>query len=119
MRVLNNLPQTDLRTVAAAARAYEAAGYDGAMTAENKHDPFLAHAIASVNTERMQLGTSVAIAFPRSPMIVANAAWDLQNASRGRFVLGLGPQIRPHNERRFSVPWSPPAPRIRQGCRSK
>ena len=114
MRVLNNLPQADLRTVAAAAKAFEAAGYDGVMTAENKHDPFLAHAVAAVNTERMQLGTSVAIAFPRSPMVTANLSWDLQNASRGRFVLGLGPQIRPHNERRFSVPWTPPAPRIRE-----
>ena len=114
MRVLNNLPQADLRTVAIAARAFEAAGYDGVMTAENKHDPFLAHAVAAVNTERMQLGTSVAIAFPRSPMVTANLSWDLQNASRGRFVLGLGPQIRPHNERRFSVPWTAPAPRIRE-----
>ena len=114
MRVLNNLPQADLRTVADAAKAFEAAGYDGVMTAENKHDPFLAHAVAAVTTERLQLGTSVAIAFPRSPMVVANAAWDLQNASRGRFVLGLGPQIRPHNERRFSVPWTAPAPRIRE-----
>jgi probable F420-dependent oxidoreductase len=56
----------------------------------------------------------VAIAFPRSPMVVANACWDLQNASRGRFVLGIGPQIRPHNERRFSVPWTAPAPRLRE-----
>ncbi len=114
MRVLNTLPQTDLRTTAAAAQASEAAGYDGLLTMENKHDPFLAHAIAAVNTDRVELGTSVAIAFPRSPMVVANAAWDLQNASRGRFVLGIGPQIRPHNEKRFSVPWTAPAPRLRE-----
>ena len=111
MRVLTSLPQDDLRKTAAAAQAAEAAGYDGALTMENKNDPFLAHAIAAVSTERMQLGTSVAIAFPRSPMVVANASWDLQIASRGRFVLGIGPQIRPHNERRFSVPWTAPAPR--------
>ena len=86
----------------------------GLLTMENKHDPFLAHAIAAVNTERVELGTSVAIAFPRSPMVVANACWDLQNASRGRFVLGIGPQIRPHNEKRFSVPWTAPAPRLRE-----
>lgn len=114
MRVLNTLPQADLRAAAAAAKASEAAGYDGLLTMENKHDPFLAHAIAAVSTDRVELGTSVAIAFPRSPMVVANACWDLQNASRGRFVLGIGPQIRPHNEKRFSVPWTAPAPRLRE-----
>ncbi len=113
MRLLTPLPQDDLRDVPEAARAAEAAGYDGLTTAENKHDPFLALAVAGVATERIGLETSVAIAFPRSPMVVANAAWDLQIASRGRFVLGIGPQIRPHNERRFSVPWSAPAPRLR------
>ena len=114
MRVLNTLPQGDLRTTAASAIASEAAGYDGLLTMENKHDPFLAHAIAAVNTRKVELGTSVAIAFPRSPMFVANLSWDLQNASRGRFVLGIGPQIRPHNEKRFSVPWTAPAPRLRE-----
>ena len=114
MRVLNNLPQADLRMTAAAAIAAEQAGYDGLLTMENKHDPFLAHAIAAVSTEHVELGTSVAIAFPRSPMVVANAVWDLQNASRGRFVLGIGPQIRPHNEKRFSVTWTAPAPRLRE-----
>lgn len=118
MRVLTSLPQDDLRKTAAAAQAAETAGYDGALTMENKNDPFLAHAIAAVSTERMQLGTSVAIAFPRSPMVVANASWDLQIASRGRFVLGIGPQIRPHNERRFSVPWTAPAPRLREYVQS-
>ncbi len=113
MRVLNTLPQGDLRQTAASAIASEASGYDGLLTMENKHDPFLAHAIAAVNTARVELGTSVAIAFPRSPMVVANACWDLQTASGGRFVLGIGPQIRPHNERRFSVPWTAPAPRLR------
>lgn len=114
MRVLNTVPQDDLRLVAASAKASEAAGYDALMTMENKHDPFLPLAIAAVNTETIGLGTSVAIAFPRSPMVVANACWDLQIASRGRFVLGIGPQIRPHNERRFSVSWTPPVPRLRE-----
>lgn len=118
MRVLTSLPQDDLRKTTAAAQAAEAAGYDGALTMENKNDPFLAHAIAAVSTERLQLGTSVAIAFPRSPMVVANTSWDLQIASRGRFVLGIGPQIRPHNERRFSVPWTAPAPRLREYVQS-
>ncbi|HXT81281.1 MAG TPA: TIGR03617 family F420-dependent LLM class oxidoreductase [Acetobacteraceae bacterium] len=114
MRVLNTLHQADLRKTAESARASEQAGYDAVMTMENKHDPFLAHAIAAVSTSRIELGTSVAIAFPRSPMVVANACWDLQNASGGRFVLGIGPQIRPHNERRFSVRWTAPAPRLRE-----
>ena len=114
MRVLNTLPQGDLRDTAAAAQAAEAAGYDALMTMENKYDPFLALAIAAVSTSRIELGTSVAISFPRSPMVVANTCWDLQTASRGRFVLGIGPQIRPHNERRFSVPWTAPAPRMRE-----
>ncbi len=114
MRVLTTLPQEDLRAVPDAARAAEAGGFDGLSTQENRNDPFLSLAVAAVGTERVELGTAVAIAFPRSPMVVANAAWDLQVASRGRFVLGLGPQIRPHNEKRFSVPWSPPAPRLRE-----
>ena len=81
---------------------------------ENRHDPFLALGVSAVATEKIMLGTAIAIAFPRSPMVVANACWDLQVASGGRFVLGLGPQIRPHNEKRFSVPWSPPVPRLRE-----
>jgi alkanesulfonate monooxygenase SsuD/methylene tetrahydromethanopterin reductase-like flavin-dependent oxidoreductase (luciferase family) len=92
MRVLTALPQDDLRKVPDAARAAEAAGYDGLLTMENKHDPFLPHAIAALATEHVELGNSVAIAFPRSPMVVANMCWDLQIASRGRFVLGIGPR---------------------------
>jgi probable F420-dependent oxidoreductase len=114
MRVLTTLPQEDLRKVPEAARQAEADGYDGLLTLENRNEPFLSHAVAAVVTERIGLGTGVAIAFARSPMAVANLCWDLQIASRGRFVLGLGPQIRPHNEKRFSVPWSPPVPRLRE-----
>ncbi len=114
MRVFTTLPQGDLRKVPDAAKQAEKTGYDGLLTLENRNEPFLGHAIAAVVTERIDLATSVAIAFARSPMVVANLGWDLQIASRGRFVLGLGPQIRPHNERRFSVPWSPPVPRLRE-----
>lgn len=114
MRIAATLPMDDLKKAGAAARALEAAGYDGVMTMENAHHPFLPLAVAAVETRRVELSTAVAIAFPRSPMVCANAAWDLQEASGGRFVLGLGPQIRPHNERRFSVPWSAPAPRMRE-----
>ena len=114
MRVFTTLPQDDLRKVGPAARKIEAAGYTGVATQENKHDPFLALAVAGVATERIELHTSVAISFPRSPMIAANVGWDLAASTGGRFTLGLGSQIRPHNEKRFSVPWSPPAPRMRE-----
>lgn len=114
MRVLTSLPQEDLRRVPGAAQAAEAQGYDGVLTQENRNDPFLALGVAAVATQRITLGTAVAIAFPRSPMVVANASWDLQVASRGRYVLGLGPQIRPHNEKRFSVPWVAPMARLRE-----
>ena len=114
MRVFTTLPQEDLRKVAAAARDVEADGYDGVASMENRHDPFLALAIAGTATERIELHTSVAIAFARSPMAVANVGWDLAAATGGRFVIGLGSQVRAHNERRFSVPWTPPAPRMRE-----
>jgi len=114
MRVVTTLPQQDLRLVPSAAKAAEKAGYDGLITMENRNNPFLSHAVAAVSTERVELATAIAIAFSRSPMVVANACWDLQIASRGRFVLGIGPQIKAHNERRFSVPWTPPVPRLRE-----
>lgn len=114
MRVLTSLPQEDLRQVPTAAQETEAVGFDGVMTQENRNDPFLSLGVAAVATQKIGLGTAVAIAFPRSPMVIANAAWDLQVASRGRFVLGLGPQIRPHNEKRFSVPWVAPIARLRE-----
>ena len=114
MRVLASLPQHDLRAVSHAAQAFEAAHYDGLVTMENRHDPFMPLAIAATVTQRIELATSVAIAFPRSPMVTANIGWDLQRASLGRFNLGIGSQIRPHNEKRFSTPWSAPAPRIRE-----
>ena len=114
MRVFNTLPQEDLREVGPAAAAAEAAGYDGVVTQENRHDPFLPLVAAGLATERIELHTGIAIAFARSPMSVANMAWDLAGATGGRFTIGLGPQVRAHNERRFSVPWSPPAPRMRE-----
>ena len=114
MRILTQLPQDDLLAVPATARAAETAGFNGLTTSENKNDPFLALAVAAVSTQHASLQTSIAIAFSRSPMAVANASWDLQTASRGRFVLGLGSQVRAHNENRFSVPWTAPAPRMRE-----
>jgi len=114
MRIATNVPQDDLRKVKAVAQAAEADGYSLLITNENKHDPFLPLAIGAVETERIELATAIAISFSRSPMAVANASWDLNEASRGRFILGLGTQVKAHNERRFSVPWSPPAPRMRE-----
>ncbi len=114
MQVVTRLAQSSLREVRAAALAAERDGFDAMMTAENQHEPFFPLVLAAEATERVELWTGIAIAFARSPMVVANAAHDLQALSRGRFVLGLGPQVKGHNERRFSVPWSAPAPRMRE-----
>ena len=94
--------------------AAEAAGYDGIWSAETSHDPFLPLMLAAEHTERIQVGTGIAVAFARNPMSLAVTANDLQTASRGRFLLGLGSQIQPHIEKRFSMPWSHPAPRMRE-----
>ena len=98
----------------ARAAALEEAGYDGGHTAETTHDAFLPLVLAAQATERLELGTSIAVAFARTPMTMAIVANDLQVASKGRLVLGLGSQIKPHIERRFSMPWSHPAPRMRE-----
>ena len=96
------------------ARAAEEAGFDGAWTTENQADPFLPLALAAEHTQRLVLGPSVAIAFARTPMTVAYVAAELHGYSGGRFVLGLGSQIKPHIEKRFSMPWSRPAARMRE-----
>ena len=104
----------DLHQAAASAREAEEAGYSGAWTAETNHDPFLPLLLAAEHTQKIELGTSIAVAFARSPMTLANTAWDLQAYSKGRFVLGLGSQIQPHITKRFSMPWSKPAARMRE-----
>jgi probable F420-dependent oxidoreductase len=114
MRVFTTIPLTPWRSIPAAARAAEAAGFDALMTVELNHDPFPPLAVAAMATERIELTTSVAVAFPRSPTITAMQAWDLNANSAGRFVLGLGSQVKGHNERRFGVKWSAPAPRLRE-----
>jgi probable F420-dependent oxidoreductase len=96
------------------AQDLEARGYDGAHSSETDHDPFLPILLAAAQTDTLELGTAVAIAFARTPMTVAATANDLQFASHGRFTLGLGSQIKPHIERRFSMPWSHPARRMRE-----
>ncbi len=103
-----------LKGMGQTARAAEDLGFAGLWTSETKHDAFLPLAVAANETERMQLGTSVAIAFSRSPMETAQTAWDLQSLSEGRFILGLGTQVRAHVERRFSMPFDRPAARLRE-----
>jgi len=104
----------DLRDVPALAREAEALGVDGLWTAETRHDPFLPLAVAAEHTRRVSLGTAIAVAFPRSPTVVAQTAWDLQATSGGRLILGLGTQVKGHMERRFSVKWAAPGPRLRE-----
>ena len=104
----------DLTSIPGYARKVEALGYDCLWSAETQHDPFLPLAVAATVTSRIKLGTSIAVAFPRSPMILAHTCWDLAKASGGRFMLGLGSQVKGHNERRFSVKWESPAPRMRE-----
>ncbi len=113
MRVFTILPMRHWRDAGPAAAAAEEAGFDAVMTAELAHDVFTPLAFAALATERIELTPSIAVAFPRSPTIVASQAWDLQANSNGRFVLGLGSQVRGHNERRFGIAWTPPAPRLR------
>ncbi|HEX9259931.1 MAG TPA: LLM class F420-dependent oxidoreductase [Acidimicrobiales bacterium] len=104
----------DLTKAAAEAREWEEAGYSGIWTAETSHDPFFPLLLAAEHTEHIELGTSIAVAFARNPMLLANIGYDLQAYSKGRFMLGLGSQIKPHITKRFSMPWSHPAPRMRE-----
>ncbi|WP_028938213.1 TIGR03617 family F420-dependent LLM class oxidoreductase [Pseudonocardia spinosispora] len=97
-----------------AAVAAEGEGYDGVWLSEIKHDPFPALAVAATRTERVELGTAIALAFARNPMSLAVLANDLQLYSEGRFILGVGSQIKPHITKRFGMPWSAPADRMRE-----
>jgi probable F420-dependent oxidoreductase len=103
-----------LRGARDTARAAEALGFSGLWTSETRHDGFLPLALVADATERIEFGTSIAVAFSRSPMEVAQTAWDLQDLSEGRFILGLGTQVRAHVVRRFSMPWGRPAARLRE-----
>ena len=118
MRLICQIPTDDWGRAARRATWAEEAGYDGVATSELAHDPFMPLAVASQTTKRVQLGTSIAVAFPRSPMVAANLGWDLNAQSGGRFELGLGSQVKGHNERRFSTPWVAPVPRLREYVQS-
>jgi probable F420-dependent oxidoreductase len=104
---------THMNDAAAIARTVEAIGFAGLWSGETRHNAYLPLVIAAQQSERIELGTAVALAFPRSPMVTAQIAWDLQAFSRGRFILGLGTQVRAHIEQRFGMPWGPPLDKIR------
>jgi probable F420-dependent oxidoreductase len=104
----------ELTKIAETASTLEQQGFDACWSAELAHDPFLPLLLAAEHTSRINIGTSVAVAFARNPMTVANMAWDLQGYSQGRFILGLGTQVQVHIEKRFDMPWSHPARRMRE-----
>jgi probable F420-dependent oxidoreductase len=114
VKIDTGLLAASLRDVPALARAAEQMGFDAVWTAEASHDPFFPLVLAAEHTERVKLGTSIAVAFPRSPMVLAQIGWDLQALSKGRFILGLGTQVKGHNERRFGVRWEHPVPKLRE-----
>ncbi|MGQ9910146.1 MAG: TIGR03617 family F420-dependent LLM class oxidoreductase [Candidatus Flexifilum sp.] len=104
----------DLNKAADIAHSVEELGFAGLWTSEAAHNPFLPLTHAASATSRITIGTAVAIAFPRSPMVTAQIAWDLAAQSKGRFILGLGTQVKQHITKRFGVEWTPPVPRLRE-----
>lgn len=108
----------DLNRAGRLARIVEEYGFDGLWVAEAAHNPFLPLAHACLTTGRIELGTAIAVAFPRSPMVMARNAWDLAQQSRGRFILGLGTQIKPHITKRFSSQWGKPLRQLREYIQS-
>ena len=114
MKIDVSFLQPKLEQMPAYAAAAEALGFDGFWAAETNSDPFLNLALAAEHSHRLTLGTAIAVAFPRSPAILAYTAWDLQRFSRGRFVLGLGPQVKAHNVLRFGVKWEKPVAKMRE-----
>jgi len=114
MKIDTNIVVSNLRDVPALAQAAEAIGFDGLWSSETSHDPFLMSALVAEHTQRATLGTAIAVAFPRSPGTLAYLAWDLAALSNGRFILGLGTQVKAHNERRFGVKWEPPVAKLRE-----
>jgi len=119
LRIDANAPEVSSETVETATAAEEH-GFDAVWTSETAHDPFLPHPLIAEHTEEVGMGTAIATAFTRSPMVLAYMAWDLQRYSDGRFMLGVGTQVKGHNERRFSVDfeWERPGPRLREEVRA-
>ncbi len=115
MKIETGVVAPSIQALAEQARRIEDAGYDSVVTPEAGHDPFLPLMVVAEHTQRLRFGTAVAIAFPRSPFVTAQMAWDLQRFSGGRFMLGVGTQVKGHNERRYSTAWpSPPGPRLKE-----
>jgi len=114
MKIDTNIVVENLRQVPGLARAAEEMGFDGIWSPETTHDPFLVSALVAEHSERISLGTAIAVAFPRSPGTLAYLAWDLAALSNGRFILGLGTQVKAHIERRFGVKWESPVAKLRE-----
>ncbi len=114
MRLDAQVMTAPLKDFPETARYLEELGFDTLWTLETQHNPFFPLILSAEHTRTIRLGTSIAVAFPRSPMVLAHIAWDLQEFSGGRLILGLGTQVRGHIERRFSVPWDSPGPRLRE-----
>lgn len=113
MQIDTIVPALSPDTVSVAERAEEL-GFSGVWTMENSNDGLLPLPLVAEHSEALTMGTRIALSFTRSPMVIAQMAWDLANYSNGRFVLGLGTQVKGHNERRFSVEWNAPGPRLRE-----
>ena len=114
MKLDTALLVTDLNQMPALTRAAEEMNFDGIWTSETAHDPFLSLALVAEHSRRLSLGTSIAVAFSRSPAVLAYVGWDLARFSKGRFILGLGSQVKGHNERRFGVKWEKPVKKMRE-----
>lgn len=114
MKISTNLVVDSLLDIENPAKKIENLGFESLYISERKHEPFMQLAIASTVTNHIKIGSEIALAFPRNPMILAYTSWDLQNASKGRFILGLGTQVKAHNERRFGIPWESPGPKLKE-----
>lgn len=114
MHIDANLKDPSLAAAGELAKQAEQAGFDGGWITELTHSPFTLTTQMATNTSTMEVGTAIALAFPRSPMVTAYAAWDLQRLTDGRFILGLGTQVKGHIERRFGMTWDAPGPRLRE-----
>ena len=114
MKIDTALLVTDLNQMPALTRAAEEMNFDGIWTFETAHDPFLSLVLVAEHSRRLSLGTSIAVAFSRSPAVLAYVGWDLARFSKGRFIMGLGSQVKGHNERRFGVKWEKPVKKMRE-----
>ncbi len=114
MKLSTNLVVDNLQDIAEPVKKIEAMGFESIYISERKHEPFMQLAVTAVNSERVKFGPEIALTFPRNPMVLAYTSWDLARASNGRFVLGLGTQVKAHNERRFGLKWEKPAAKLRE-----